>query len=256
MRTIGLTVAALAAAVALCGGRGSALVIPPPSTPEPGAHPATPAPEPTLGAGSTLPLDSSLFLVLDQPINSRTSNGGTSVRAHLRDALVVGGTTIAPAGTAVQVAILKTERAQIGNVDGSVDIYFEPLHLPSGTVLPLRTPTEHLNPHLTAGASSTRGITDTVGDIFIPYHYMYHVLRKGMEVDLRAGTVLRARTAAIVGTSAGRVVVATPPPFSLNVEKPAANFPRHELAEPVGVTPLPTKQPVPATPSPAATATP
>lgn len=256
MRAISLTAAALAAAVALSGGRGAALVIPPPSTPEPDQHAVTPAPEPTLGNASALPLNSSLFFVLDDPISSRTSSRGTFARAHLRDAMVVAGETIAPAGTPVQIEILKSDRAKMGNVDGSVDIYFEPLVLPSGVKLPLRTPTEHIDAHLAAGRAYTRGVTDTIGDIFIPYHVAYRMLRKGIELDLRPGTVVRARTAAIVGSRAGRVVIATPPPFDLNVDKPAPNFPLHELAEPVGVPPIPTKHPKPATPSPVATATP
>jgi len=64
----------------------AALAIPPPATPEPGTR-ASSAPVPS--AVDTLPLDSSLFFVLDDPISSKSSKRGSFARAHLRDALVV-----------------------------------------------------------------------------------------------------------------------------------------------------------------------
>jgi len=151
----------------------------------------------------------------------------------------------------VQIEVLKADAAQIGNVDGSVDIYFEPLPLPGGKTLPLHTPTEHIDPHISGGQASTKAIADTVEDIVIPYHYLYHVLRKGMEVDLHPGTQIRARTAAVVAIGAsGQVVVTTPPPFDLNTDKPATQFKPAPYWAPPGVAtpspkPSPTASPTP-----------
>lgn len=189
--------------------------------------------------------------MLDEPIDSRTSKPGSYVRAHLRDPLVVGDVTVAPAGTPVRIEVVQADPAQIGNVDGWVEIHFEPLRLPSGRELPLHTPTSHVDPRLTSGQANTRAVTDTLGDIFIPYHYIYHVLRKGMDVDLRTGTVIRARTGATIDTGGGRIAIATPAPFSFTLDKPYADFSPAPLAMPPGYT-MPTPKPS-VSPSPAAT---
>jgi len=49
-----------------------------------------------------------------------------------------------------------------------VDIFFEPLALPDGRVLPLRAPVARLEPRDSAGHESTVEAEDTVGDIFVP----------------------------------------------------------------------------------------
>lgn len=196
-------------------------------------------------APAVLPVNSPIVFVLDQTIGSK-STAGDSARAHLRDAIVVGGLTVAPAGTPVTIKVLQAQRAQLANVDGSVDIYFEPLKLPSGVTVPLSTPTSHIDPHLTAGRSSTRTITDTVGDIFIPGHYLYHILRKGMDVTLHPGTQIRARTAATVEVSGGTVAVVTPPPFPAPVDSPHSAFVPAPFATAPGFkTPTPKPSPSP-----------
>lgn len=212
-------------------------------------------------APSALPLDSSLLFVLDGTISSHAKIG-TRVPAHLRDALVVDGRTIAPAGSPETIEITQSSAAQMGNVDGSVDIFFEPLRLAGGQTLPLLAPTSHITPHMTAGAANTRGITDTVGDIFIPYHYMYHVLRKGSDVTLRPGSIIRARTAALVRIFGGRVTIQAPPPIPNEASTPAASFVPAPLATPPGYvmpTPKATASPSPtpgASSSPHASASP
>ena len=203
---------------------------------------ASPLPEPT-GTKTDLPLNSSIFFVLDGDISSR-GQAGTLVRAHLRDPIVLGGITAAPAGAPVQIRILHAQGAQMANVDGSVDIYFEPFTLANGQALPLVTPTSHIDPYLTAGQSSTRNVTDTVGDIFIPYHFLYHMLRKGMEVDLRPGTVMRARIAAELRATAGAVAILTPPPIAGAADTPRPPFRPASVATPPGFT-TPTPKPSP-----------
>ena len=203
---------------------------------------ASPSPEPT-GSRTDLPLNSSIFFVLDGDISSR-GQAGTLVFAHLRDAIVLGGMTVAAAGSPVQIRILHTSGAQMANVDGSVDIYFEPFRLANGQALPLLTPTSHIDPYLTAGQSSTRNVTDTVGDIFIPYHFLYHMLRKGMEVDLRPGTVMRARIAAELRASAGTLAIVTPQPIVGAADTPRPAFRPAIVATPPGFAP-PTPKPSP-----------
>jgi hypothetical protein len=203
---------------------------------------AGPLPEPS-GTKTDLPQNSSIFFILDGEISSR-GQAGTLVQAHLRDPIVIGGITAAPVGALMQIRIVHTQGAQMANVDGSVDIYFEPFALSNGRQLPLVTPVGHIDPQLTAGQASTRGVTDTVGDIFIPYHFLYHMLRKGMEVDLRPGTVLRARTAAELRIAAGSIVVITPRAIAGAGDMPSAAIKIAPVATPPGFVP-PTPKPSP-----------
>ncbi|MGZ3496098.1 MAG: hypothetical protein ACXVAK_00910 [Vulcanimicrobiaceae bacterium] len=223
------------------------------ASPTPSATVA-PAATPLPGNSTVLPLESSLFFVLDETISSHASKGGSFVRAHLRDPLVVNGITVAPKGAPVQIEIVHATGAQMGNVDGEVEIYFEPLDLPDGKKLTLNTPTAHINPHMSSGQYNTQAVEDTVGDIFVPYHYMYHMLRKGHEVDLRPGTVIRARTAESIAINHGTIVLATPRPFNYSIDAPHSDFSPTPFATPrENPTPPPKSTP---TPSPKPTATP
>jgi hypothetical protein len=218
--------------------------------------PAMAKPAPNAGAAA-LPLGTSLFFVLDGTINSQSAKPGSTVRAHLRTALTLGGRTIAPAGTPVVLRINQVQPAEMANQDASVDIYFEPLLLPDGKQLPLITPTGHIDPHLSVGQANTRGVTDTVGDIFIPYHYMYHILRKGLSVDMRPGTVIRARTGATLRMEGGVLAIATPAPFIMAPDTPHPAFSPAPIYTPPGFR-LPTPKPSPsaAPPKPQPTITP
>jgi len=239
----GILALAAACAVAAVGAgpqAARAIVVP---TPPPRA--AKPTATPTGTPNSTvLPLDSSLFFVLDDAISSRLKQG-TVVRAHLRDPIVLEGRTIAGAGTPVEIQVYQVTPAHMGNEDGSVDIYFMPLTLAGGRSIPLTTPTGHIDPHVSVGQYNTRAAVDTVGDIFIPGHYIYHMLRKGRDVTLGAGTVLRARTgASVMLARGGAVVVATPQPFLTVSDTPHPAFSPAPVFTPPGFH-LPTPKPSP-----------
>lgn len=216
-----LAVAAVCAAAGAGAGpqTARAVVVP---TPQPHAAAPGAASKGTTNS-TTLPLDSSLFFVLDDTLSSRLK-AGSVVRAHLRDAIVLRGKTIAPAGTPVEIEVSQVTPAHMGNQDGSVEIYFKPLALAGGASIPLTTPTSHIDPHVSVGAYNTRAVTDTVGDIFIPGHYIYHMLRKGRDVVLGPGTVLRARTGASIEVARGAVVVATPAPLITVSDTPHPGF--------------------------------
>jgi hypothetical protein len=217
-----------------------AIVVP---TPEPAR--AEPAPTATGTPNLTvLPLSASLFFVLDDTISSRMKAGSVA-HAHLRDPIVLNRITVARAGTPVNIVVTQTSAAQSGNVDGFVELYFDALQLTSGRMLPLTTPIAHIDPHVTAGQASTRGITDTVGDIFIPGHFIYHMFRKGSDVTLRPGTVMRARTAASVHVlNGGAIALSTPAPFSSTSDTPHPAFEPAPLATPPGFH-APTPKPSP-----------
>ena len=205
---------------------------------------ATAAPTVIPVGARVLPLDSSLLFVLDDRIGSHVSQAGTQARAHLKDALVLGGVTVAPAGTPALIKITDVRGAQAPDVDGTLDILFEPIRLANGSTLPLRTPTAHVTVHVTAGQESTASVADTIKDIFIPYHVLYRMFRKGAEVDLRPGTVLRARTAAVISVTRGMVSVVAPPPFHLSADQPHSHFsPLPFVTIPPKTTPTPIPRP-------------
>lgn len=239
----GILALATACAVAAIGAgpqAARAIVVP---TPAPRG--VKPAPMPTLDPNATvLPLDSSLFFVLDDAISSRLK-AGTVVRAHLKNAIVLAGKTIAPAGTPVEIEVYQVMPAHMGNEDGSVDIYFKPLLLPGGKSIPLVTPTSHIDPHVSVGKYNTQAAVDTVGDIFIPGHYIYHMLRKGRDVTLGPGTLLRARTgASLVVSRSGALAIATPQPFVTVRGTPHPEFSPEPLITPPGFQ-MPTPKPSP-----------
>lgn len=245
-----LVLAAACAAAAVSAGpqTARAIVIPTPPPPPRVEPTSTPTETPN---STVLPLNSSLFFVLDDTIGSH-SKPGTIVHAHLRDAIILGGVTVARAGTPVGIEVTQASPAQVGGIDGTVEMYFESLPIAGNLSLPLTTPTARIDPHMTAGQESTRAVTDTVGDIFIPGHLLYHMLRKGGDVTLRPGTVIRARTAATLGVSHGAVAIATPAPFVTTLDTPNPGFSVAPIYTPPGYHP-PTPKP---TPSPQATHTP
>lgn len=248
------TAAVVAAALFFGGGPSTAM--PAPQTDQTAApNTATPSPIPT--GSNILKLGASVFFVLDAKISSKTSRSGDVVRAHLKDDLVVGGQTVARAGSPVDIKISDVHGAKAPDQDGSIDIYFEPFALVNQASLPLHTPTSHLTVNVSAGAESTAGLTDQIKDIFIPGHMIYRLFRKGAQVQLDAGTVVRARTAAIVDANRpGAPVVIPPPSVTLSTDTPHAQFkPLPFYTTKPKATPLPRATPSP-TPTPEPSATP
>jgi hypothetical protein len=225
------------------------------------AYPISPTPAPTASAsptplpsGNSLPFDSNLILVLDEPISSKSSHAGQFVAAHLKDALVVGGRTVAPAGAPEKIRIVASSAADIGDVYGFVDVFLEPLVLSDGRALPLRAPVARLEPHISAGHESTVAWEDTIEDQVIPYHFLYHIFRKGKNFVLNAGSELPAHTeATLTALPNGSIAIETPRPLAPSLQVPKATFPVEPLATPFGPAGGNKSR---KTPSPAATTTP
>jgi hypothetical protein len=182
-----------------------------------------------------LPYDSTLLFVLDEPISSNRSKTGQLVRAHLKEPIVVAGRTVAPAGTLAQIKIVDASPADIADVYGFVDIFFEPLTLPDGRALPLRTPVARLTPNVTAGHESTVAAEDTVGDIFVPYYPLWQILRKGKNFVLGIGSVIPAKTEATISAAPnGATSIVVPRPMAQSTEPANATFPVMPMATPYG----------------------
>ncbi|HTU81441.1 MAG TPA: hypothetical protein VMF61_04880 [Candidatus Acidoferrales bacterium] len=249
-------------------GAGAAGAYPLPPTPPPTASPS-PSPAPS---GNVFPFDSNLTFVIDDPISSKSASPGQVVRAHLENALVVGGRTVAPAGAPEIIKIVDSSKADIGDVYGFVDIFFEPLRLPDGRVLPVRAPVARLAPRVSAGHESTVEWEDTIEDQVIPYHFLYHIFRKGKNFVLRPGSELPAHTeATLTELPNGTVAIQTPMPPPQDTSMPKSSFPVEPVATPFGPnggspihgrratglpSPTPTASPPPASPAPAPTSSP
>jgi hypothetical protein len=180
---------------------------------------ATPTPPP-----NELPLDTTLTFVLDDKISSASARANDIVNAHLERALVVNGTTVAPAGSRVQIKIADAQPAQNPDIYGFVDIYFRPLVLPDGRIIPLHAPASHLSMNVSAGHDSTVAMENTIGDIFTPT-LLLHVLRKGHNFVLEPGARVYARTDATVRVLPnGTAAIETPAPLVLDADTPGSSF--------------------------------
>jgi hypothetical protein len=212
-----------------------------------------PTPSPTAPPVNVLPFDSTLLFVLDDPISSKSSKAGEVVRAHLKSPIVVNGRTVAPAGAPGQIRIVDVSGSDIEDKYGFVDIFFEPLTLPDGRVLPLRAPAARLEPRVTSGHESTVEAEDTVGGIFVPYYTLWQILRHGKNFVLQPGSEVPARTEATISSQPnGSIAITTPRPLPQGSDVPDATFPLSPLA-----TPLPTAAPIPKVrPTPAPSPTP
>lgn len=224
-------------AALLVGLSPAARALPPPAPPK-SASTASPTPGP---AGTRLPYGTMIFFVLDDSVNSGTTAPGTTIHMHLQSPIVVNGVTVAPAGTPDTFAIITTFKAASGDVDGAIQIHLDPMKLPDhGTLLPVRAVHEYLTRELTAGQLATRSTTDTLGDIFIPYHSIYHAFRPGHQMVLPVGSVLRAETAATIDASNPHdIVLSTPPPFSSSYDVPHADLTAAPLYTPAPMRPRP-----------------
>jgi len=218
----------------------------------------SPSPAPTATVFGLLPVGSDLYFVLDDELSSSKSKPGTPVQAHLKDALVVGGVTLAPAGTPATIDILSTRRKGVQEQMGIVQIHFEPLILPGIGLLPIRAPHEYLTIEMTGGQVATQASADTVGDIFIPYYPLFQIFRPGREFVLPKGSTFRAETSvSIDARNSHAIVIATPPPIVTNFDPPHADFrPVPLYTAPPTPSPKPKPTKAPPTPSPEPTDTP
>jgi hypothetical protein len=190
-----------------------------------------------------LPVGSPLYFVLDDGLSSARSRPGDVVHMHLRDALVVNGDVIAPAGTPGTLTVVRTHHAASGDNDGSIQISLQPLTLAGNRSLPIRAINEYLTIEHTAGQLSTRDSTDTVVDIFIPTYVLWQALRKGHEYVLQPGAVLRTLTAAAVDARDPQAVaIESPQPLFTGGEVPHSTLTASPFFTPAPMAPGPPKR--------------
>ncbi|HTV72901.1 MAG TPA: hypothetical protein VME66_04255 [Candidatus Acidoferrales bacterium] len=242
--------------VCLLGGASAALALPPPAPPN-APPPRSTTAAPSANPGIVLPVGSALSVVLDDRISSRLSLPNSTVRYHLKDALVVGGVTIAAAGSPGTLTV--AHKAIAPDQDGTVQIALSPLQTAFG-LLPVRPVHDYLAVSHTAGQLDTRATTDQAVDIFLPPYVLYQVLRRGQDLVVPEGSVLRILTAATISAANPKAIeIMTPAPFILSTDPIHSDFTPIPLAT---VPPVFHRQPTPrpematAAPTPAPTASP
>jgi len=129
-----------------------------------------------------LPFDSSLIFVLDDAISSDKSHTDDVVRAHLRDPIVLGGKTVAPAGTPVRFAFFARNRRRAATSTLRRDL-FRTDAAADGSRLPLRARRRASTFHVSAGHESTVGIEDTSRNLY-PIRAALSGFRKGKNFEL------------------------------------------------------------------------
>jgi hypothetical protein len=171
-----------------------------------------------------LPIGSPLAFILDGEISSSSSKAGDIVKAHLEKALVIQDVTIAPAGTPLEIKVTDALPASNPDIYGFVDIYFRPLTLPDGRVIPLHARLSHLNVNISAGHETTAEAENTIGDEWYPT-LLLHVFRKGRNFKAEPGARFTGITdASLVVAKSGKVAIETPAPLVLDAETPISSF--------------------------------
>ncbi len=234
-----------------------ARALPPPQAP---AAATTAAPTPHPSPGNYLPVGSPIEFVLDQTVDSKKTGPGSVIHLHLKNPLVVGGVELAPAGAPETLTVTEARPAQMSEVDGTVRIVMQPFQLSDGRTLPIEASRQYLSVDRTAGQQDTEALTDQAVEIVLPVYQVYAALRKGHEMTLGPGVVVRARTGASIDASQpAHVVIATPQPLQLNTDEPHSAFTPIPFYTASGIMPGgpgPHRRSPPPSPSPAPTPSP
>jgi hypothetical protein len=173
------------------------------------ADPSQPA-----AAGFLLSAGSPVTIVLDHTVSSAELEPGAIIPAHLREAIVLRGRTLAPAGTQMHLIVTEIRRAGNG-VGGEVVFRVEPVHLADDVNLPMRL----IHPSLSATL-----VLANPDDIVLPAKAKTLPAR-GADLTLPPGTQLRARTTLTVdATNPNKTVLASPMPYTISTDRPYAAF--------------------------------
>jgi hypothetical protein len=193
-----------------------------------------------------LPQGSEITLVLTYEVNSSNVHDGSSVMMHVKDPIVVNGVTVADAGTPTILRVIKVNHAGTGNVDASMQIAIDPIPLRTGGALPVRLSHELIAINHTAGEASTQELVDAATMIVFAPLLLLHVIQKGQDVKLPAGTPIKAYTmAAVDARDRSAVVIATPRPLILNGDPVHSEYSPAPFVHVATPSPRPTRTPAP-----------
>ncbi|MGH7661789.1 MAG: hypothetical protein ACRENA_12850 [Vulcanimicrobiaceae bacterium] len=171
------------------------------------------APPQTPAAGVILPAGTIETIVLDESVDSSTSQPGSTIAAHLHGAIVLREKVLARAGAPVQLLVTATRRAGAG-ASGEIFLRVRPVELAGGIALPVELLHPAMTPVLVAANPQ---------DVTLPHSK--EQLKSGTDLRLPPGTLLRARTSATLDASnPSQTKLTTPPPYTFSTDQPYAAF--------------------------------
>jgi hypothetical protein len=88
-------------------------------------------------ASTTLPVETRLRLVLETPVDAKTSVPGNIFEAHVRDDLFIGSTLLLPRGSLVRGRVFEVTKPRLLSRAAKIGLKLEQIVTPTGEVIPL-----------------------------------------------------------------------------------------------------------------------
>jgi hypothetical protein len=88
-------------------------------------------------ASTTLPVQTRLKLVLETPVDAKTSQPGNIFEAHVKDDLFVGTTLLLPGGSIVRGRVFEVTKPRLLSRAAKIGLKLEQIVTPTGEVIPL-----------------------------------------------------------------------------------------------------------------------
>jgi hypothetical protein len=88
-------------------------------------------------ASTTLPVETRLRLVLETPVDAKTSTPGNIFEAHVKDDLFVGTTLLLPRGSLVRGRVAEVTKPRLLSRAAKIGLKLEQIVTPTGEVIPL-----------------------------------------------------------------------------------------------------------------------
>jgi len=88
-------------------------------------------------ASTTLPVETRLRLVLETPVDAKTSTPGNIFEAHVKDDLFVGSTLLLPRGSIVRGRVFEVTKPRLLSRAAKIGLKLEQIVTPTGEVIPL-----------------------------------------------------------------------------------------------------------------------
>lgn len=88
-------------------------------------------------ASTTLPVETRLRLVLETPVDAKTSVPGNIFEAHVKDDLFIGSTLLLPRGSLVRGRVFEVTKPRLLSRAAKIGLKLEQIVTPTGEVIPL-----------------------------------------------------------------------------------------------------------------------
>lgn len=86
---------------------------------------------------TTLPVETRMRLILEYPLDAKTSQAGEIFEAHVRDDLFIGTSLLLPRGSLVRGRIIEVAKPRLISRAARIGLRLEQINTPTGEVIPL-----------------------------------------------------------------------------------------------------------------------